>query len=67
MRIRLTISHYRQETMYIKRLLSENLIEAAREFPVVAVVGPRQSGKTTLVQKIFEKHSYRPHPSIIEL
>jgi uncharacterized protein len=27
-------------------------------FPVVVILGPRQSGKTTLAKKMFEKHRY---------
>lgn len=42
----------------IKRALSSDLKKAATYFPVVAVLGPRQSGKTTLVQDIFNKHTY---------
>jgi len=44
--------------MYINRILEKDVIEGARYFPVVAILGPRQSGKTTLAKKIFEKHSY---------
>ena len=44
--------------MYIERKLSKNLISAASEFPVIALVGPRQSGKTTLIQKTFPNHRY---------
>jgi len=28
------------------------------KFPVVALLGPRQSGKTTLVQNVFQKHKF---------
>lgn len=42
----------------IKRELSQALKEAAGLFPVVAVLGPRQSGKTTLVQTTFTAHKY---------
>ncbi len=42
----------------IFRELTEQLLDAARQFPVIGVLGPRQSGKTTLVQKLFDKHSY---------
>ena len=42
----------------IARDITNQLIEAASQFPVIAVLGPRQSGKTTLVQSIFSKHSY---------
>ena len=31
---------------------------AARQFPVVAVLGPRQSGKTTLVKSTFKNYVY---------
>ncbi len=42
----------------IHRDLTQYLIEAAREFSAVAVVGPRQSGKTTLVQEVFQQLNY---------
>lgn len=44
--------------MIIKRSLTEKVMEAALEFPVVAIVGPRQSGKTTLTQIAFPRHKY---------
>ena len=44
--------------MLIKRALADRIREAALEFPVIAVVGPRQSGKTTLAQVEFPSHKY---------
>ena len=44
--------------MLIKRTLGKKILEAAREFPVIAIVGPRQSGKTTLAQISFPNHRY---------
>ena len=44
--------------MLIKRELGEELKASASQYPVVTVTGPRQSGKTTLVQKYFPKHQY---------
>lgn len=40
---------------YIPRSLEAPLRRATREFPVVVLTGPRQSGKTTLLRKVFGK------------
>ena len=42
----------------IKRDIRTELIEAAGEYPVVTLFGPRQSGKTTLVQMTFPDKLY---------
>jgi len=42
----------------IKRQIQEKLIQLSGQFPVVAVVGPRQSGKTTLVKMTFKGKSF---------
>ena len=44
--------------MYIKRDMEKDLKEGAKYFPVVAILGPRQSGKTTLAKQVFQKHIY---------
>ncbi|MGC2310253.1 MAG: ATP-binding protein [Candidatus Babeliaceae bacterium] len=44
--------------MFIQRILTQKIVEASSEFPVIAVMGPRQSGKTTLVQMVFANHKY---------
>jgi len=38
--------------------LSQKLKQLSCKFPVVSVVGPRQSGKTTLVKNVFPKFAY---------
>ncbi len=42
----------------INRHLSAVLKPVATRYPVVTVTGPRQSGKTTLVRSVFDKHQY---------
>ena len=44
--------------MPVPRVLESRLTEAAAEMPVVAVTGPRQSGKTTLCRMVFPAHEY---------
>lgn len=41
----------------ITRLIEPQVINALDAFPVVFIAGPRQSGKTTLVQKIIKQHT----------
>lgn len=41
-----------------KRTLSKKLTALVKRFPVVSIMGPRQSGKTTLSKIVFEKHDY---------
>ena len=42
----------------IKREIKPYLIDLAKQFPIVAVMGPRQSGKTTLVKETFPDYAY---------
>lgn len=42
----------------IRRILMPTLRKAARQYPVVTLTGPRQSGKTTLARAAFPKHRY---------
>src|SRR5690606_276113 len=44
--------------MKIKRTIAQYLKELARQFSAVAVLGPRQSGKTTLVKETFPNYAY---------
>ena len=42
----------------IKRNIENAIMRLASQFPVVAVTGPRQSGKSTLVKKCFPNKEY---------
>jgi predicted AAA+ superfamily ATPase len=44
--------------MKIKRELSKKLKDLAKYFPVLAILGPRQSGKTTLAINTFKNYKY---------
>lgn len=43
---------------YVPRLLERELARAAGAFPALIVSGPRRSGKTTLLRRIFPRASY---------
>ena len=43
----------------IKRDIQKRLLQLSEKFPVITVIGPRQSGKTTLVKMVFPEKEYR--------
>lgn len=43
---------------YVRRAIEKELIDAAKEFPVVVLTGPRQTGKSTLLRKLFPGLEY---------
>jgi len=53
----------------INREQIQYLLTSAKHFPVVAILGPRQSGKTTLARMTFAQHTYvsLENPDIREL
>lgn len=42
----------------IARHLAPVVAQAGRDYPVVTITGPRQSGKTTLAKAVFPNHPY---------
>ncbi len=40
------------------RILAEKAIALSQKFPIIAITGPRQSGKSTLVKNIFSEKPY---------
>jgi uncharacterized protein len=44
--------------MFIRRELEDAIKNGARQVPIIAIIGPRQSGKSTLAQAIFKNHIY---------
>ncbi|GHU10096.1 ATPase [Betaproteobacteria bacterium] len=46
------------ECLMIPRAATPYLQQLAREFRIVALTGPRQSGKTTLARAVFPGHAY---------
>lgn len=44
--------------MFIKRDLEKSIRSGATQVPVIAIIGPRQSGKSTLAKEIFKNHTY---------
>ncbi|MDX2250517.1 MAG: ATP-binding protein [Bacteroidia bacterium] len=42
----------------VKRAISDQILSAARQMPVVSITGPRQSGKTTVCRQLFPDYFY---------
>lgn len=42
----------------VKRQIRKHIDQQKSKFPVIAVTGPRQSGKTTLLKNIFSDYRY---------
>ena len=50
--------------MYIPRKIEDSVLKALRNSPVVALVGPRQCGKSTLVKHVLENY---PHSIYLDM
>ncbi len=44
---------------YIPRLIEDDVRKSAKTIPVIALTGPRQSGKTTLAKALFSDYLYQ--------
>jgi uncharacterized protein len=44
---------------FIQRQITPIIEVQKNKFPVLAITGPRQSGKTTLLKEIFSDYRYR--------
>lgn len=46
------------DSIYYPRSISSSIRENTSKFPILAVTGPRQSGKTTLLKNLFPDYTY---------
>lgn len=46
------------DKVLIKRKLSEHVKHAATYYPIISVAGPRQAGKSTMLQQVFPDYEY---------
>ena len=40
---------------YLKRHMEERILELSKSWPAILLTGPRQAGKTTMLQKLAEQ------------
>jgi len=54
---------------YIPRLITEEVLASSKEYPIITISGPRQSGKTTLVKHLFSNLPYfnLESPDVLDL
>jgi len=45
--------------MYIKRKITKSILPLIDKFQIISLMGPRQSGKTTLAKNIFKDYEYK--------
>ncbi|MDR3257024.1 MAG: AAA family ATPase [Endomicrobium sp.] len=45
-------------SQYITRQIEQKILKAAKYSPVLAVTGPRQTGKSTMLKYLFPKYNY---------
>ncbi len=50
----------------IRRDIAKTLERLSKTFPVIAILGPRQSGKTTIAKALFSNHTYLSFEEIKE-
>lgn len=43
---------------WIERTMAKELRKLIKQYPILAVTGPRQSGKTTLLKTLFPDYKY---------
>jgi len=44
--------------MFIERAITSSIKSGIKQVPIVAIIGPRQSGKSTLIKNIFKDYVY---------
>lgn len=42
----------------IQRTIAKHIVSASKKFPLIGLIGPRQSGKTTLAKALFPSYTY---------
>lgn len=57
-KLKVQLLKFQSMAKYIKREISEKVLEVQKYYPVTTITGPRQSGKTSLCRHLFPDYSY---------
>ncbi len=55
--VRLIYHELNITTMYVHRIIEDKFLKIAERYPVVALVGPRQAGKTTMLKQLMKRYN----------
>ena len=57
-KLKVQLLNFQSMIKYIRREISDKVLEVQKYYPVTTITGPRQSGKTSLCRHLFPDYSY---------
>lgn len=57
-KLKVEVLNFQSMATYVKRKISDKVLEVQKYYPVTTITGPRQSGKTSLCRHLFPDYKY---------